>query len=81
MTSYYYGIHANEVARDVKAYRPGAATFWRAGLGASWALTPSWSLVADVEYRGSPVEISGSPLVDTDHDGVVSFAFGVARSF
>src|SRR5262249_19880695 len=70
--NYYYGIHADEVARGVKAYRPGATTFWRAGLGASWALTPAWSLVADVEYRGSPDEIRDSPLVDADHDGAVS---------
>lgn len=81
LANYYYGTLDKEVRRGVIDYRPGSATIPYVGLTVARPFADKWRFMANVGYQILPDEISDSPLVAEDTDGVAQAFFGVVRSF
>lgn len=81
LANYYYGTLDKEVRRGVASYRPGSATIPYVGLTVARPFAQKWRFMANVGYQVLPDEISDSPLVAEDTDGVAQAFFGVVRSF
>ncbi|QQP96228.1 MipA/OmpV family protein [Lysobacter enzymogenes] len=81
LANYYYGTLDKEVRRGVVSYRPGSATIPYVGLSVARPFADKWRFMANVGYQVLPDEISDSPLVAENTDGVAQAFFGVVRSF
>lgn len=81
LANYYYGTLDKEVRRGVPGYRPGSATVPYLGLTVARPFAQTWRFMANVGYQVLPDEISDSPLIAQDTDGVAQAFFGVVRSF
>ena len=82
LAGYYYGTLDEEVARGVAAYDPGSAFVPRIGFSAMHTLGNSkWQLLGGVDYQRLPDELTDSPLVDRDADGMARVMIGVSRRF
>jgi outer membrane protein len=79
LANYYYGTLPKEVARGVVDYRPGSATFARAGVTAIVPTGPRWLLIGSIGADAYPDEITDSPLIDDDADLVPSMFLGISR--
>ncbi|MFD0325370.1 MULTISPECIES: MipA/OmpV family protein [Lysobacter] len=81
LANYYYGTLDKEVARGVVSYRPGSVTIPHIGLTVAKPFAEKWRFIANVSYQVLPDEISDSPLVAENTDGVGQAFFGISRSF
>ena len=80
LSDYYYGTLQEEEARGVARYRPGAVLVPQVSLGYARPLTQRWLMLAAVEYRWLPSELTDSPLVEGD-GGLPSVFIGFSRTF
>lgn len=76
---YYYGILDEEVARGVRAYRPGSAVIPEVGLDLQYGLSERWMLLGNLKYRSLPGKIEDSPLLDSGQS--IRLFIGVLRAF
>lgn len=81
MANYYYGTLAEEVARGVPDYKPGAVTLPSGGLSYFRPIGEKWSLMAFAKYTRLPDEIQDSPLIEPDTSGTASVFVGFSRGF
>ncbi|MGH8082913.1 MAG: MipA/OmpV family protein [Lysobacter sp.] len=81
LANYYYGTLDKEVARGVVSYRPGSATIPYVGVTVAKPFAEKWRFIANLTYQVLPDEITDSPLVAENTDGVGMAFFGVSRSF
>lgn len=81
LANYYYGTLDKEVARGVIDYKPGSATIPYVGLTLAKPFAQKWRVIANLSYQLLPDEISDSPLVAENTDGVGQMFIGVSRSF
>lgn len=81
MANYYYGTLVTEVARGVVDYKPGAVTIPHVGVQYFHPIGEKWALMAFAEYSFLPDEITDSPLVEPDSDGMASVFIGFSRGF
>jgi outer membrane protein len=81
LANYYYGALDKEVRRGVVSYRPGSVTIPSVSLTVARPFAEKWRFMANVGYQVLPDEISDSPLIAEDTDGVAQAFFGVVRSF
>ena len=64
LTDYYYGVDSDEALPGRPFYQPGSATFWRAGINASYRATSRLLLFSNIASQHVDSEIFNSPLVD-----------------
>lgn len=81
LANYYYGTLDEEVARGVVSYRPDSVTIPYVGVSLAKPFAQKWRFIANLTYQVLPDEISDSPLIAEDTDGVGQAFFGVSRSF
>ncbi len=81
LTNYYFGTLDSEVARGVPRYTPGAAVVPSVSVVATRPLGERWSFMGGFTYRVLPDELSDSPLLERDTDGVPSVFGGVSYRF
>jgi len=82
LANYYYGTLDEEVARGVVGYEPGSVFVPRVGVSVMQTLGESkWQLVGGIDYQVLPEELTDSPLVERDVDGVTRVMIGVSRRF
>lgn len=81
MADYYYGTLDREVARGVRAYRPGAVLIPQASLDVMRPLFGAWTAFGALEYQFLPDEIADSPLIQADTDGAARLMIGISRRF
>lgn len=81
MANYYYGTLDEEVARGVVDYKPDAVTIPTVGITYVRPIGEAWTFMGRVEYSALPNEITDSPLLERDTDGVGTIMIGFSRSF
>ncbi|WP_369916135.1 MipA/OmpV family protein [Xanthomonas sp. NCPPB 3005] len=81
LANYYYGTLDKEVARGVVDYKPGSATVPAVGLTYVRPIGERWQFLARLQYSMLPDELSDSPLLEPDTDGVGSVLIGFSRGF
>lgn len=81
MANYYYGTLDTEVARGVVNYKPGSATIPHVGVQYFRPIGEKWALMAFAKYSFLPDEITDSPLLEPDTDGMASVFIGFSRGF
>jgi MipA family protein len=81
LANYEYGTLAEEVARGVVDYKPGALTLPSVGLNYFRPLGEHWSLIAFGQYTLLPDEVQDSPLIEPGTDGTASMFVGFSRGF
>lgn len=81
LANYYYGTLDEEVARGVVSYRPGSVTIPHVGVTVAKPFAQKWRFITNLSYQVLPDEISDSPLIADNTDGVGTLFFGVSRSF
>jgi outer membrane protein len=64
LTSYYYGVRADEARVGRPAYKPGSAVDPFVRLAVTRRLNEKWSLVGGVQYEWLDSEIHDSPIVE-----------------
>lgn len=81
LADYYYGVRSTETFSGL-AYQPDSAVIPRVSLGFAVPLGQSkWRVQGLVQYRFLPDELSDSPLLEPDSDGVAHVVIGVVRGF
>lgn len=80
LADYYYGVRSSETFSGTP-YQPGAAVIPRVSLTFARPLAGKWRLQGLLQYRILPDELTDSPLLERDSDGVASLVIGVVRSF
>lgn len=81
LTQYYYGTWDKEVAKGVVRYTPDAAVVPNVSFAFARPIGERWKLYGGVEYKLLPKELTDSPLLEKDTDGVASVAVGMSYSF
>lgn len=81
MANYYYGTLAEEVARGVVDYKPGAVTLPSIGVSYFRPVGGKWSFIAFAKYTRLPDEIQGSSFIEPDATGTSSMFLGFSRGF
>jgi outer membrane protein len=81
LAGYYYGTLEEEEARGVTAYRPGSALVPELKLGVVHPLGTNWRLFGSLGYKFLPSELSDSPFLEPDSNGVMHFMIGVSHGF
>lgn len=81
MANYYYGTLDEEVARGVVDYKPDAVTIPTVGITYVRPIGEAWTFMGRVQYSALPDEITDSPLLERDTDGVGTIMIGFSRSF
>ena len=81
MANYYFGTLDEEVARGVVDYTPGSVIVPHVGMNYFRSLNEKWSVVGFVKYSLLPDEITDSPIVEADTDGMFSMFVGFSRGF
>lgn len=79
LTSYYYGVQADEATPLRPAYTPGSALVPGIGIGMLRPLDEHWSLLGRIAHERLPGELGDSPLVD--RKGATTLFFGVSYTF
>ncbi len=80
LAGYYYGTLAQEEAAGVPRYRLGGAVVPQVSLAYLRPLPGRWQLIAALEYRWLPGELTDSPLLEGS-GGVPTAFLGFSRSF
>ena len=81
LANYYYGTLDSEVARGVTRYEPDASVVPGVSVALSRPFGTRWSVVAGLDYKFLPDELSDSPLLEHDASGVPSIFGGVSYRF
>jgi outer membrane protein len=81
MANYYYGTLNTEVARGVANYKPGSVVTPYAGIQYFRPIGDRWALLAFAKYSVLPDELTASPLLEPESDGVTSVFLGFSRGF
>ncbi len=78
LTSYYYGVRADEATATRPAYRPGAAWNWRAGVMMRRNLGPRWNAMLILQHEWLDSNLQDSPIVDGGRRwfGLVGASYG-----
>jgi len=72
-TDYYFGVSRSESRSDRRAYDPGSALNFEAGLMLRAELGGGFELIGLVEFTVLDSEIKDSPIVDEDYEFEVGF--------
>jgi outer membrane protein len=79
LSSYYWGVHANEAGPTLLEYQPDGGLNWEMGLRASYYLSKSLRAAISANYERLHDDIAASPIVERPY--VFGYFAGLAWKF